>query len=332
MYKGNGSTAAFPLPGGADGTEVWLLAGGAGTRLKQDDAYRITDGSVVFAYPPPGGTEITFKAPEDGGGKAGGGMPPLQVLYPDGTVREVGEDPYELLLEAKAEREEARKLLVKALDAAGRLEKTAAKQCLEIGGKLSAFSKKYTDEINEAEKEAAARVKAAGEYEAKLFRQTARETRELSDSALREIQGAKDAIGKETRDAAENAARLAAKGVSDDCASAADAARETGALLKRASDLFEGVQNAIREWRTDALTEITVKTHSFIQGAEAIRDEIERAIGGSAGIRGGSEAGEREGPFFDEEVTAYAVEGLRRRHKGIGTILKRERGGVKHGL
>jgi hypothetical protein len=150
LYQGNGITAEFPLPEGADGTKVYLTAGGKTIRMKEDGSYRIDAGTVVFDIPPPDGTVISFQ--EDAPARVHG---VCVVIYPDGTVKEVTEDPYILLVEAKAERDGAKKLLHRIED---QLEKS--ERLIKVEGdiakdKLTLRMEKYQDYIEEAVKGAA---------------------------------------------------------------------------------------------------------------------------------------------------------------------------------
>jgi hypothetical protein len=108
MYEGNGVTTEFPLPSGADGkTVVWTSPTGAATRLKENDAYTVRDGTVFFSAPPPAGYTVSFEMPEslDTVGKS------YLVLYPDGSIHAFSEDPWISAVETKTLLNEAKNLL-----------------------------------------------------------------------------------------------------------------------------------------------------------------------------------------------------------------------------
>ena len=113
MYQGNGVTTEFPLPPGVDGHTVGLAPpGGAAVKLKESEAYTVRDGTVYFFTPPPNGATVTFEAPETverSAGVVAVMKGACTVLYPDGTMREVTQDPWELLEAAAHEREEAKR-------------------------------------------------------------------------------------------------------------------------------------------------------------------------------------------------------------------------------
>ena len=48
MYRGNGETKAFPVPNGAEGRAVYLVAGVRAVRMKEGESYEVQDGSVAF--------------------------------------------------------------------------------------------------------------------------------------------------------------------------------------------------------------------------------------------------------------------------------------------
>lgn len=104
MYIGNGVTKKFPLPLGYDGSCVILkLPNGKGIQATQGESYTIKNNAVVFITAVPAGIEVCFSESEVTGlisqDSAG-----YVVIYPDGIIHEVKEDPALLL-------EEARKML-----------------------------------------------------------------------------------------------------------------------------------------------------------------------------------------------------------------------------
>lgn len=101
MYIGNGVTKKFPLPLGYDGSCVILkLPNGKGLQATQGESYTIKNGAVVFITAVPAGIEVCFSESEVTGlisqDSAG-----YVVIYPDGIIHEVKEDPSLLLEEAR---------------------------------------------------------------------------------------------------------------------------------------------------------------------------------------------------------------------------------------
>lgn len=101
MYIGNGVTKKFPLPLGYDGSCVILkLPNGKGIQATQGESYTIKNNAVVFITAIPAGIEVCFSESEVTGlisqDSAG-----YVVIYPDGIIHEVKEDPSLLLEEAR---------------------------------------------------------------------------------------------------------------------------------------------------------------------------------------------------------------------------------------
>ena len=101
MYTGNGVTKNFPIPEGYDGRVVILrMPGGKGIRMTEGESYEVKDGSVCFFAAVPAGIEILFDELSEAemmSNNAGNYV----VIYGDGTISEVDEDPVLILAEAK---------------------------------------------------------------------------------------------------------------------------------------------------------------------------------------------------------------------------------------
>ena len=107
MYIGNGVTKKFPLPNGYDGSIVILkMAGGSGIRMAQDVSYTVEDNAVQFFTAPPAGIEINFDE-SDASEVMDKNSGAYIIIYADGSIKEVDEDPSLIL-------EEARKILTEA--------------------------------------------------------------------------------------------------------------------------------------------------------------------------------------------------------------------------
>jgi hypothetical protein len=158
MYKGNGTTKAFPLPPGADGGEVCWLGKGGAVRLTAGAGYEVKDGSAVFGTPPPEGVTVIFgpfqEAPSEPHTPKTRGV--CAVVYSDGTVKEMDADPAELLAEAKRDLGEARALLRDAIAANERSE-TLWRHNTELAREtLSSRLDKYREAVDESVRHAAA--------------------------------------------------------------------------------------------------------------------------------------------------------------------------------
>jgi hypothetical protein len=188
MYTGNGITREFPLPEGNDGSEVYLVSpAGAAVRAKQGDAYAVRDGAVVFSIPPPAGWTIAFQTGPGSTTLAGFGAAPqgLLVIYPDGTIRKLDRDPWELLTEVKAELAEARGLRAEAREAETKaiteIKALAAAASGDLEGRLLGYGARAEDAISAAVNASAASL---GETLAVQLR----EIRNEREAVLRELE------------------------------------------------------------------------------------------------------------------------------------------------
>lgn len=154
MYRGNGNTKRFPLPEGADGAAVYLETAFGAIRLRQGDAYDVDGRDVVFRHAPGEGVIISFQDKEDVPSSMDGVR--CMVLYPDGRMEPVCEDPLTLLVEARTEQDEAKKLLKEAKKEAENLEILVHQQSELAKEKISARLERYGGLIEESVKNAAA--------------------------------------------------------------------------------------------------------------------------------------------------------------------------------
>jgi hypothetical protein len=122
--------------------------------MKEGEAYTIRDGAVVFSIPPPIGVTVAFSA-IDAQKTAKPGRA-CTVIYPDGSVVEISEDPVALLAEAKKERDEAKKLLKEAITENQKTEIVVASYTKLAREKLSGRLEKYAELVDDSVKQAAA--------------------------------------------------------------------------------------------------------------------------------------------------------------------------------
>ncbi|MDR1651787.1 MAG: hypothetical protein LBR87_08370 [Synergistaceae bacterium] len=151
MYKGNGTTKEFPLPPGADGHTVWWAGGPSAVRLRENEAYRAENGVVIFGTAPPEGITVTFTEPESAGRTRA-----CTVIYPDGRIEEISDDPAALLIEARTELREARTMLREARAAADEAKILAGNYERVARETLSARLDKYREAVDESVTHAAA--------------------------------------------------------------------------------------------------------------------------------------------------------------------------------
>lgn len=134
MYTGNGAAKKFRIPEGYDGSVVVLgLPTGKTIKMKAGEGYEIAGEYVIFDAVIPSGITISFEENEESEPLINTGY---VVIYGDGTIQEVNEDPVKYL-------EETQKIL-----------KTAMKQ---------------TDSINDIAERTVERIKSLGENTANKF-------------------------------------------------------------------------------------------------------------------------------------------------------------------
>jgi hypothetical protein len=226
---------------------VLISPAGAAVRMKQGDAYTVRDGTVFFTTPPPAGWIVAFEMPETslqtGPGSATLGSVVL-VIYPDGTMRQVEKDPWELLLAAQEDREEAKKLLRDAKSAIEAAERVVHVESEVAKEKLSARLEKYGSLVEDSIKQSAAG--ARDELRDYLGEQI-EEVRTKHDETVRARASAYEAA-RSAEKAAERAAARTEETVKetleDTAAKAVEAYERTRAMKSEILDLRDEAKNA----------------------------------------------------------------------------------------
>lgn len=100
MYTGNGVTKKFPLPEGCSGDAVYLIfPTGKSIKMLKDEGYTVSEGAVYFSAAIPAGVVVSFSEPENV--ISAGDRLNYVVIYKDGRITEVTEDPTELLVQTQ---------------------------------------------------------------------------------------------------------------------------------------------------------------------------------------------------------------------------------------
>ena len=236
MYKANGVTKVFPLPVGADGRVVALSMESGVVRMQEGDAYAVVDGSVVFSVAPPEGVTVVFDVQ--------GNSAPMQgvctVVYPDGRLRVVAQDPYELLLASTAERDAAQKLLREALGAHERAEHLVYTEAQMAKDKMQIGLIGYSTQAEAAIQNAAVSAK---EELTDQFSKNLLEIRNKHKAVLA-AHADLEAFALRAEEAAEDAATKAVQGVLERCALMDAALEEIRRLRAEALDFRDAARNA----------------------------------------------------------------------------------------
>ena len=154
MYTGNGVTKKFPIPAGNDGSTVYLIfPTGQNIKMVQDQGYTVSDGNIIFSAAIPAGVLISFEEPEEL--TTAENSLKYVVIYKDGHIVEVTEDPAEYLAQTQ---------------------------------KLLSDSQKHFQEVKEYAEQTITRLmqlseKLADDFESKLYDFTTRANERLENTA-----------------------------------------------------------------------------------------------------------------------------------------------------
>jgi hypothetical protein len=266
MYKGNGVAKTFPLPPGADGHSVFWVTESSSIPLREGEAYSLEGGGVVFEAPPPVGVTVAFSEPAALPAARTG----LTVIYPDGRVAIVADDPALLLAEAKTGLGEARRLLKEAKAESERTE-ILCHSCVDLAKeKLSARLEKYSELVDDSVRQAAAlaRDEVNDHVGQKLLEIRKKHKEAVSALASMEelLRGAR----------AENAlaAREAAASVRAECASAVAAAEKTEAIFIEMKSLLGEAKAASGAAAADIVNAFGAMAGAELEALRATREAM----------------------------------------------------------
>lgn len=279
MYQGNGVTTEFPLPPGADGHTVGLAPpGGAAVKLKEGETYTVRDGTVYFFTPPPNGTTVTFEASEVAARSAGGTKGVCTVLYPDGTMREVAQDPWELLEAAVREREETkreREALRALLAKEGSEVRALAAEAKEaLKSRLLGYDAR-------AESAIAAAVEATKEDTAAAVNRVLLEIRNKHKQVLSAGEDVRISLER-AEAAAENGAAMAVRAASEELTCRCAEAREDWERIRGLKPILEELAGEAKAAASEAGRELirtfTTRTEVILDDLRGLRGRLENDI------------------------------------------------------
>jgi hypothetical protein len=275
MYKANGFTKSFPLPASAGGyvsAVYWVDASGSLVELHEGASFVISDGNVVFGEAPPAGVTVVFEPPA--GTAVSGKTPVCTLVYPDGRVEAVHEDPAVLLTLARKELEEARQMVSAAQIESGRILNLALGYEATARETLSSKLDKYRELVEDAVTQAAAGARD-----------------EINDNAGRKLLEIREKH-REVTAAHEDIARLAeeARGAAGH---AGEELREK--LRAEGRELIEGIERAAREreefertiadarhnmdvFRTETLREFSSRSEAILEEVRSLKRVLEGEI------------------------------------------------------
>ena len=275
MYTGNGVTTEFPLPDGVDGINVWLTPpNGKSIRMETGTAYTITGGAVRFIIPPPDGWTVSFidllgtETMKDG----------YVVVYANGTMKIVQDDPAELLEQARATLDAAkteREALKSFIDARGAEIKALANAAkAELESRLL----NYGARAEEAIKAAAGAARLDAEKQVGSVIDELRAGQKNVIAAKNEVLTASEAVKNAARTAADEAAARTALSINDVCAEALEAWRRFQALKPELEALAETAKNAAAAAGFEVRRDMTVQCGVLLEEIRGIRGRLERDV------------------------------------------------------
>jgi len=275
MYTGNGVTTDFPLPEGADGSTVWLTPPEKESiRMEQGAAYTVTDGAARFVIPPPQGWIVSFHEPAGGAVMTEGYV----VAHSDGTLEVVSEDPAELVAQARAlleaakrEREETAALLNRR-GAEIRALADEAKATLE--SRLLNYGARAEEAITAAA--SAARLDIVEKLSGALDEIKAGQKGVAA--AQMEIRAAQTAILNSAQTAADEAAEEARCQVHDLCASAIEAWNKIKAVKAEMEVSVNAARQAADKAGDIVRREMTARCEAMLEEIRGVRGRLERDV------------------------------------------------------
>jgi hypothetical protein len=272
MYTANGITTEFPLPEGADGSAVILAPPGGGRtiRIKRDSGYTVQDGAVFFSAPLPRAWTLGFDLEEGEFVERN----VCTVIYPDGSMKELDRDPWELLVETRAVLAEAKAVHVEAREATvkavAEIKALAAAAAGDLEGRLLGYSARAEDAIKAAAGGAAG---ALGDELAGQVREI-REARKAAERELEEFQQYAAAMRKDILSEFSKLRSTAEEKLRDWYAEIDCIRNEVQAALLKLSNAGETVQKDIAA----GITQIDGRVKFLLQEETRSKTELQAAI------------------------------------------------------
>ena len=270
MYAGNGVTKKFPIPDGKDGSAVFLkLPTGKTIRMTQGEGYTVQDGAVYFFAAIPVGVEVVFDEPEESATLTNTSS--YVVIYGDGTIREVDEDPVlylertqKLLAEVKAIDTETRQYAENTLTQLMRLGETLTS---EFDGRLLGYSTRAEDAISEAV--AGVRSDLRHEWEATLT--------EISTQAgkIREGVQIMELLKDEMREISRETAQATKNELVNLCVEIPESVKEIQALKAEIEGIYQDAKYAAESAGREVLMTMNAKSNENTEMWRSLRLKME---------------------------------------------------------
>ena len=270
MYTGNGVTRKFPIPSGYDGSKVYLIfPTGKSIKMIKDEGYTVADGAVYFSAAIPAGVVVSFDEPEGFGeevGKTG-----YVVIYNDGHIVEVNDDPAEYLAQSQKVLTEARGHYNEVKEYAG----ATIADMVTLAGKLK-------DEFEGILYESSQRGKEQITDLADLLK---RQIRTELETALLEIERkaqtvetglqVMELLKREAQSAAQSAAETASAEVWSECADAVKACEAIEQVKKDCEYYAEEAKGAAQKAGFEVQAAMTTRANEELEMLRSLRLRLE---------------------------------------------------------
>lgn len=271
MYLGNGITRKFPLPDGYDGSVVFLkIAGSKGVRMTQGDGYEVKDNTVIFYAPVPAGVEIIFDYMNESEV-----LNPMSksyiIIYADGTMTEVDEDPTLILEEAKKLLIEAKRCALEITDAYNGAQAYVSQiinaSTADFDGRLDGYSQTIDDAVSEAA--LSTKTAITDEWAVTLERMTA------ESKAVREDLSALQKLKRELQSIYDTAIESFKNSMSEHVAEALESCEEVRKLKPELALYSLEIQKELKQIVINYEDEIRTKINEELDLLRNLREKME---------------------------------------------------------
>ena len=271
MYTGNGVTKKFPIPAGYDGSKVYLIfPTGKSIKLEKDEGYTVSDGTVYFSAAIPSGVVVSFEEPEDYTGQVKGTG--YIVIYNDGHIVEVDNDPAEylaqsqkILTEAQKHYEEVREYAEDAITKMIGLKDTIRE---DFEGVLYDSSQRGKEQITDLAELLKLQIRTELER-ALLAIESKAQTVETGLQVM-------ELLKQETQKTAKEAAQSASQEVWTECVSAVEACEEAKKLKAEYEYYLEEAKGTAQKAALEVQAVMTAKVNEELETLRSLRMKLER--------------------------------------------------------
>lgn len=270
MYIGNGTTKKFPIPIGYDGSVVVLrLPSGKSIKMTEGEGYEIRQGSVVFNAAVPSGVVVSFDEPE--ATETLGNANSYVIIYGDGSMREVTEDPaiyletvQKLLTEAREQMQEVREYASATIT---RLLELRQEVVNEFDGKLYDYGNRAEDAITDAVSHVRQNIR--NEWNATLD--------EISGETVKIRDGlhAMEEMRREVRDIVSLSAERIKEELSEQCADVLVGLTEMRELRADVQGIYKDAKYAAETAGREAQAQLNVKVNEELEVLRSLRLRLE---------------------------------------------------------